>query len=377
MLEVVDRPRQRFLQQAIRGILLSGSLVVTELSRWFHDDCSDSFYRLKRLLNHLVSPRADLQPVLKAYRQALRKDIAPDTSLIVDMTDLAKPRARRMEYLAHVRDGSTDALVPGYWCLEIFANLPRKRLIPLAMDVFSIDDPHVGSMNLQIARNFQQLKDDLDGRGIYIADRGFDGLEMYETWFSLKAHFVVRQRGDRMVITANDQRIILRNLVERRYQHQAHQGHYGSRVYLPVRLPPRQAQLYAVASYRPGGDEPLMLLTNLVVQTDLQARQILRYYQYRWACEESGCFLKTRVGLERFRIRRYVAIQRLAILAMLAMGFLTWLMLHAQQTVLSLRDYISHLRKDSRFAYYRVLDGIQTLDLNTFALWLNLSDSSP
>ena len=87
--------------------------------------------------------------------------------------------------------------------------------------------------------------------------------------------------------------------------------------------------------------------------------------------------MKPRVGLAGFRIRRYVAVQRLAVLAMLAIGFLTWLMLHAQQTVLSLRDYTSHFRKDSRFAYYRVLDGIQALALNTFALWLNLSDSSP
>ncbi len=93
MLAVVDRPCQRFLKKAIRWILLSGSRVVTELSRWLDDNCSDPFYRLKRLLNPLVSPRADSQPVLKSYRQAMRRDIAPDTPLIGDIADLAKPRA--------------------------------------------------------------------------------------------------------------------------------------------------------------------------------------------------------------------------------------------------------------------------------------------
>ncbi len=31
-----------------------------------------------------------------------------------------------MKYLAHVRDGSTGELVPGYWCLEVYANLPAS-----------------------------------------------------------------------------------------------------------------------------------------------------------------------------------------------------------------------------------------------------------
>jgi hypothetical protein len=52
----VDRPRRRFLKQAVRGIVLSGTLVVMELCRWIRDDCSDRFYQDKRLLNHLVSP---------------------------------------------------------------------------------------------------------------------------------------------------------------------------------------------------------------------------------------------------------------------------------------------------------------------------------
>ena len=113
MLEQVDKPRKRFLQQAIRGILFSGSLVVMELCRWIRDDCSDPFYRLKRLLNHLVSPRADLRPAVRRYRQAVSPHIQPDTALILDLTDLAKPRAKRMPYLNLVRDGSDDKLVMG------------------------------------------------------------------------------------------------------------------------------------------------------------------------------------------------------------------------------------------------------------------------
>ena len=95
--EKADKPRQKFLRQTVSAILLSGSLIVTELAHWIRDDCSDIFHRLKRLLNHLVSTRGDLTNVVAAYRQKVAKYIEPDTLLVIDLTDLAKPRARKMK----------------------------------------------------------------------------------------------------------------------------------------------------------------------------------------------------------------------------------------------------------------------------------------
>lgn len=159
----VDKPRQRFLNQAVRGILFSGTLVVVELCRWIRDDCSDRFYQVKRLLNHLTSPRADLSEAVAAYRRRSVGEIQPDTPLIIDLTDLAKPRARKMKYLALVRDGSEGKLVKGYWCIEVYACLKRKRVLPLALDVYSVEDPAVGSQNLQIERVVQAVHRDLQG----------------------------------------------------------------------------------------------------------------------------------------------------------------------------------------------------------------------
>ncbi|MBN2455546.1 MAG: hypothetical protein JXB29_03265, partial [Sedimentisphaerales bacterium] len=113
---------------------------------------------------------------------------------MIDLTDVAKPRAKKMEYLGLVRDGSEDRLVTGYWCLEVYAHLNAKRILPLAMDLFSMNDPQVGSRNLQIERVVRAIDKGLAGKGIWIADCGFDGLELYEIWFSLQSHFVVRQR---------------------------------------------------------------------------------------------------------------------------------------------------------------------------------------
>ena len=354
-----DKPRRKFLRQALRAILLSGSLIVSEFARWIHDDCSDVFYRLKRLLNHLISPRADLQPIIQAYRRAMAKHIHPDTPIIIDLTDLAKPRAKKMKYLAYVRDGSEHKLVPGYWCTEVYAHLKNKRVLPLALDAFSVDDPAVGSQNLQIARTVEAVNDTLAGKGIWVADRGFDGLNMYEMWFSLKCHFVVRQRGDRYVVTASGVRIIERDLIEHIRHRWAQTNSANDIVFSKVCLPDNPKPLYLVGSWLAAVEEPLILLTTMVVENLQQAQQIIRYYKRRWACEEASQFLKSRVGLERFRIRRYEAIQRLVILAMLAMGFLTWILLRSRQLVSGYFCFTSRFRKKSPFAYYRLLDGLQ------------------
>ena len=119
MLEQLDKPRKRFLKQTVRAILFSGSLVVMELCKWVSDKCSDQFYQDKRLLNNLLSTHADLGKAVTAYRKSLNRYIQQDTPIVIDMTDLAKPRARKMKYLALVRDGSEGKLVTGYWCIEV------------------------------------------------------------------------------------------------------------------------------------------------------------------------------------------------------------------------------------------------------------------
>ncbi len=356
-----DKPRQKFLRQVLGAILLSGSLVVMEFSRLIHDDCSDIFYRLKRLLSHLKSPRADLSKVVRAYREQMAGYIKPDTPLIIDMTDIAKPRARRMKYLGQVRDGSENKLVNGYWCIEVYAYAKGKKVIPLSLDVFGIDDPSVGSQNLQIERNIDAVNKAFDGNGIWLADRGFDGLNLYEMWFSRRCRFIVRQRGDRYVLTANGVRILERDLLEHLRRQWLHKGRHSDIVFCKVKLPDHNQHVYLIACWREKSDNPLILLTNLVVENERLARQIISYYKKRWSCEETIQFLKGRVGLERFRIRRYEAIKRLMILAMLAMGFLTWILLKNRQLTKYLFSLTSRFRKERKFIYYLLLDSLQEL----------------
>ena len=153
--------------------------------------------------------------------------------------------------------------------------------------------------------------------------------------------------------------IAQRDLVEH-IRHRWAQANLPSNiVFSRVHLPDNPKPLYLVGSWFPGAEEPLIVLTTMVVESLQQARKIIWYYRQRWVCEEASQFLKSRVGLERFRIRRYEAIQRLVILAMIAMGFLTWILLRSQRLVGGYFCFTSRFRKKAEFVYYRLLDGLQ------------------
>ena len=52
--------------------------------------------------------------------------------LVLDISDIAKPYAEKMQYLARVRDGSTGDIVDGYWlCQVIGVENEAAAIVPL------------------------------------------------------------------------------------------------------------------------------------------------------------------------------------------------------------------------------------------------------
>jgi hypothetical protein len=78
MLEAGTHPASVFCPQALRGILFSGSLAVTNFCGWIRDQYSDRFYQVKRLLNYLVSLAGDLTATVQNYRRAVSTYVESD-----------------------------------------------------------------------------------------------------------------------------------------------------------------------------------------------------------------------------------------------------------------------------------------------------------
>lgn len=345
----LDRPRQRFFRQAVLGIVRSGSLIV---SRWvrFIGGCKEPFYVHKRLLNNLKSSHWDDQQAWSAYQSAWGQKVQPDTPIIIDLSDLAKPRARRMKYLTLVRDASEDKMVYGYWCLEIYASWGRRAITPLLLDPYSIDDPAVISENDQILQGVRQVMRATQGRGVLVMDAGGDRDKLLIPWLEEDRRFVVRCRGDRHVLLEGGTRIEVRLLAER-LLHESGGSLAWGRVFLPER--PGRAMWLVCKTIR-GQDKPLMLLSTLVAETPASARTVLVYYRRRWRCEEEARFGKTALGMERFCLRTYEMFGRLMLLLALAMSFLCWIALRQP----GLMEYLCRKRPgyhQIKFPYYRLL----------------------
>jgi len=350
----LDKPRQKFLHQSLWGIVMSHSLVVSRWLPWLRgqDRCKHDFYRHKRLLNQLNNRRWDHNRVLCHFQQRWAEHVDYDTPLIVDLSDLGKPRARKLKYLALVRDGSDDGrLHYGYWCLEVYAYLGHSRVVPLLLHPYSSADPAVLGENQQILEGVDQVMQSTGGKGILMMDIGADRDNLLLPWIERGYPWLVRLRGDRHLLLEDGTHIEAKLLAETLLQRSG-----KTRVWRKVYLPERPDRpLYLVAKLVPGHDKPLMLLTTLTAEDPATAARVLRMYRKRWKCEEAARFLKSDLGLERFAVRTYESFPRLMLLACLAMALLTWLQLHYA----TLRRRLCEQRPGRhaiKFIYYRLLN---------------------
>jgi len=112
---------------------------------------------------------------------------------IVDLSDLAKPYAKKMENLALVRDGDKGCLVTGYWCMMEVYCLDKDGIIwPLILWPYSLEAEGQLSENAQVLKILSLLDEHFGpGFGIYIFERGFDRLCFIEAFLGCKRHFII------------------------------------------------------------------------------------------------------------------------------------------------------------------------------------------
>jgi hypothetical protein len=93
----------------------------------------------------------------------------------IDPTDIRKLYARKMPYLATIRDGSKKELGPGYWaCAAVACESGGRRIVPLHLRLWSCEAPEFTSENDEIAAVVAAVSGAAKKRGIYVIDRGGD-----------------------------------------------------------------------------------------------------------------------------------------------------------------------------------------------------------
>jgi len=132
----LPKTAQRFVSEMVYGIQAKQSVVLTQVARALEEPISikKSEERLSRQLS-----REGLGAVLRDNLLAKAAGrIQDDTLLIIDPSDITKKYARKMQYLATVRDGSEGQLADGYWVLNVVgAEVEHNGIVPVYQHLYS------------------------------------------------------------------------------------------------------------------------------------------------------------------------------------------------------------------------------------------------
>jgi len=322
--EGLSKPLSRFVSQMLFGIQSSQDVKLSNIGRSLGEDIP-LIRTEKRLSRNLKKAELERQLTPQLVRMASVR-VQANTVLALDLGDIRKEYAQKMENLATVRDGSTGELHQGYWVCDVTAaEVNGSQILPLYQKLFSVEARDFTSENAEVLAAVDLIRAHTRGRGIWAMDCGGDRKNLLEPLLDRGARFVIRSTGKRTVI---DRHGLLGSVTEVagrcRLPHQARivkiqEGQektyplrYGAE---PIRLlgRPEKLWLVVIAGF---GEERLMLLTNVAVRArDSQSVWwIVQIYLTRWKIEETFRFVKQSYNLEDVRVLKYQRLKNLVIL---------------------------------------------------------------
>lgn len=367
-----SKPQGKFLRDMIYGIQASQDVKLSSISRAL-DEAISLKKTEERLSHHLKREQLGQQINEVVMRHAAGR-IKRDTLIVLDPTDLQKPYARQMPFLATVRDGSAKELGPGYWaCLAVACEAGGRKVLPLHQRLWSAKAPDFDSENTQLLQIVDTIRGPTQGRGIYVMDRGGDRIRLFDPLLARGLRFIVRLTGDRDLLfrgrlrLAKDiaagcpMRFADRIVKEEAGGEKSIHLEYGAR---PVKLPGHEAPLSLIV-VRGFGAEPLMILSNVELSGSRASLWfIVEAYLTRWLIEETIRFVKQSYHLEDIRVLDYERLRNLVALVLAAVYFSSvWLGASLKLAILTVR--VAKVAKRffgvPDFFYYALSDGIARL----------------
>ena len=374
----LSKPARRFVSEALYGIAARGSVHLSEIGRALEESVplAKTETRLSRNLGREELCAHVGGAVLRQGSARINKR----TLLVLDLSDIAKPYARKMEYLARVRDGSSGEIANGYWLCQVIGVENEATVItPLYSALYSQKAPDFQSENEEIKAAFSKVSAACAKRGVWVVDRGGDRGELYAPLLDGKHDFIIRNTGRRHILSGRGKPVETAVLAaqcpmvyathivrEEKGREVCHRLDYGFR---EVRLPEHPDTPLWLVVVRGLGAQPMMLLTNLPMRKNRKVLWwVVSAYLTRWRIEEAIRFVKQSYDLEDIRVLSYERLRNMAVLVN-AVAFFTAVVLG---TRIKLDILASHLLRASKrlfgipdFRLYALADGIREVCART------------
>lgn len=327
----LSRPLEKFVGQMLFGIQAGQDVKLSHIARSLKEEIP-LLKTEDRLSRNLKAEQLEAELTPQLAKLASRR-VAANTVLCLDLSDIRKEYAKKMEYLAAVHDGSTGEVHAGYWLCDITgAEVNGSEIVPLYQKLYSAEAKEFVSENAEVLAGVDLVRTHTQGRGIWAVDRGGDRKKLLEPLLDRQERFVIRSTGKRFVVDRKNMKRSVAELGARcrlRYparivkiqdgQEKVYDLHYGvERIRLVGRDEP--LHLVVVAGF---GEEPMLLLTNaLEGARDSQSLWwVAQIYLTRWKIEETFRFIKQSYNLEDIRVMKYQRLKNLVVLVTAAAYF--------------------------------------------------------
>ena len=364
----------RFVEEAVFGLSASDSVRLTATCHVLSEIRKRVNWH-KRLSRNLADPALGSRIEDNVLRLGADR-ISEKTLLIVDLTDLQKKYAHKMQYLADVRDASEKTISKGYWmCDVVGCDVGSNEITPLVQELWSQNAPDFISENNQVLSLVERARKATGHRGILVYDRGGDRREFLVPWTrDSSCHYIIRQRGDRNLLYRGNPQSGL-SLAE------SCKTPYGTTVikekggkeqvffiqfgFVPVRLPEYPDRALWLVVVKGFGRKPLMLLTTEPMRRNRKVIWwIVETYITRWRVEETIRFIKQSYDIEDIRVLTYDRLKNMSVLVMAASFFAAvWLGTTTRLNILAMHtmNAAKRLFGIPDFRYYAVVDGIKSI----------------
>ena len=295
--EGLTRPQRKFVHPMLYGIQATPDVKLSSISRSLQENVALRKTE-GRLSRNLASQALDLH-LLQRLAEMGGQGVSSKTVLCLDLSDVRKEYAQKMEYLDEVYDGSSGEVHQGYWLCEVTAAEVRGgEIVPLYQKLYSTAAPDFQGQNAELLGAVDWVGTFVGCRGIWAIDRGGDRRHVLQPLLERRLRFVIRSTGKRTVIDRRHLKGAVKEVAGRcrlRFatrvvhiqdgQEKIYQLHYGAE---PIWLPGRKEKLLLVA-VSGFGREPLMLISDLLAraQDSESLGWIVQIYLTRWKIEET------------------------------------------------------------------------------------------
>lgn len=299
----------------------------------------------------------------------------------LDLSDIQKPSAPTLEGLAHVRDGDTGEIGPGYWWLNVLGiRKDGTTVVPLFSKLYSFAQGTM-SENQELLAAVDQVAPHVPDTVTWGVDRGGDRACLLRPWIAADRHFIVRLKRSRTLLYAGHPRTVevfidrvaytttCRTRVVKQHQGVSRTYRAGA---IPVRFPhPAQPDrgletpLWLGVLENEHAGRSYFLVRSAHTDPTAVIHHTFRGYGHRWTIEEYHRHVKQPCHLERIQVQRWAHLQNLVAVLTLAMAYLygaldAW---HQRLLVASEVPILDayRLRELLGFCYYKVADVVRWL----------------